>query len=538
MYLHVIRPFIKPYSVIVDPSLEVAHDIGDFVFALLQVPMDYVRSVWLTWHAGELDAASGASSGAHMNSHESVISPHSGNSTGMPTLIKPCGDMQTLFLPQAKRIAPVRSISNSNRWSNGSQPPINPTHCEASTLERHSKPIPSTTVPRYNTHLAPQDSSRYSQTLPRNSRDQMRYPPVPVYGSNTSGHSFGAEFGIIATTHGVARTVSYNPRSVREYQSDEWRSYPAFPSAYPPTPLPALASLPSPVARSKSESRYPPILESAADCHMSLEQQSELKDFKSVRGSSEQCGNLSGVHSQRDLVEPASESADDSSDIGSQSCLSDRSYMEDSDVDYDATLRTPYRSHPNGVDPSPSSSSVSLASRSTTLTSAEDTSPITRASSESMYLYNSSFSKKNGTLRPRSRNATLRGRPLGAQLYHDSFQSTAKEDSEDSADSGVGVKPQRVLISTRRTTHLRPVVRAADTSRKNAIGAKAAPARAKTMTAASRTRSSGRPASSSSSTIRRAGVTTTSRRGQQGEAKFGATKGTASYTRTGGGKAT
>ncbi|KIM63715.1 hypothetical protein SCLCIDRAFT_15523 [Scleroderma citrinum Foug A] len=48
LYLHVIRPFIKPYSAIVDPSLEVAHDIGDFVFALLQVPMDYLRSIWLT----------------------------------------------------------------------------------------------------------------------------------------------------------------------------------------------------------------------------------------------------------------------------------------------------------------------------------------------------------------------------------------------------------------------------------------------------------------------------------------------------------
>ncbi|KAI6130286.1 hypothetical protein EDD16DRAFT_1456588, partial [Pisolithus croceorrhizus] len=46
LYLHVIRPFIKPYSIIVDPILEIVRDVGDFVFALLQVPMDYVRSTW------------------------------------------------------------------------------------------------------------------------------------------------------------------------------------------------------------------------------------------------------------------------------------------------------------------------------------------------------------------------------------------------------------------------------------------------------------------------------------------------------------
>ena len=115
----------------------------------------------------------------------------------------------------------------------------------------------------------------------------------------------------------------YHPRSVCEYQSDEWRSYPAFPSVYPPTPLPALASLPSPVAWSKLERHYPPILESALDFHLSLEQQSELKHPSSVCGSSKQCSNLSRVHSQHNLGKPGSESGDESRDIGSQLCLSE-----------------------------------------------------------------------------------------------------------------------------------------------------------------------------------------------------------------------
>ncbi|KIJ69931.1 hypothetical protein HYDPIDRAFT_73510, partial [Hydnomerulius pinastri MD-312] len=44
LFLHVIRPFVKPYSTAVDPILEITRDIGDFLFALLQVPLDYVLS--------------------------------------------------------------------------------------------------------------------------------------------------------------------------------------------------------------------------------------------------------------------------------------------------------------------------------------------------------------------------------------------------------------------------------------------------------------------------------------------------------------
>lgn len=126
--------------------------------------MDYLHSVWLTWHTGEPDAThSSVSSGAHMCLHESVISIHSSNTAAIPTLIKPCRDMQTLLMSQAKRIAPFHSISNQ---SNGSQLPINPAQCEASAWECCSKPTPNMINPLYNTHLSLQDSSRYSHTLP------------------------------------------------------------------------------------------------------------------------------------------------------------------------------------------------------------------------------------------------------------------------------------------------------------------------------------------------------------------------------------
>ncbi|KAJ8586672.1 hypothetical protein M405DRAFT_697873, partial [Rhizopogon salebrosus TDB-379] len=44
LYLHILRPLIKPYVDTVDPLLDLAKDIGDFLFALSQVPLNYVLS--------------------------------------------------------------------------------------------------------------------------------------------------------------------------------------------------------------------------------------------------------------------------------------------------------------------------------------------------------------------------------------------------------------------------------------------------------------------------------------------------------------
>ncbi|KAG6336493.1 hypothetical protein ID866_2607 [Astraeus odoratus] len=534
LYLHVIRPFIKPYSIIVDPSLEIAREIGDFLFALLQVPMDYIQS--LVPHTGELTAASSDSSSCiHTSSRESPSFTRTNSNMSVPALVKPYRAVLPPHVPQVKRATTMRSVSDTTRRSSSRQSYVDVAPGRRSVRERHSKYSSTTTLPRYSPHLAPQEPPTYSQTLPRNGNHQIWYPPVSAYGSHYPDHPTDSDLGIISpSTPGLARTVSYHSsHSVREYQSEEWRSYPAFPSAYPPTPVPALENLPSPVARSKSDSYYPSIPEDPSSLpgfHVSLELQSEQKHSSSVRSSSDVCGDLSGVHTQPVNVEPPSDSGGDSGDDSSQAGLSEHSHMgDDSDVDFDRTLRTPYRfTHSNGMDPTPSSSSVSLASRSTTLTTADNASSIARTSSESLYTSDSSVGKRNGS---RSRNATLRGRPGGVRLHHDPLQSsadeTADEDSEDSADSGIGVKPHKVLEPVKRTSHLRPVVRVAGDTRKTLVSARTAPTRAKTVTATSNTRSSG------VSTIRGPRGTAGQRRGQQRETAFGTIKATASsQTRT------
>ncbi|KAH7916796.1 hypothetical protein BJ138DRAFT_975959, partial [Hygrophoropsis aurantiaca] len=46
LFLHVIRPLVKPYTATLDSLLELVGMIGDFLFALLQVPIEFALSWW------------------------------------------------------------------------------------------------------------------------------------------------------------------------------------------------------------------------------------------------------------------------------------------------------------------------------------------------------------------------------------------------------------------------------------------------------------------------------------------------------------
>ncbi|KAI6163172.1 hypothetical protein EDD17DRAFT_516648 [Pisolithus thermaeus] len=519
LYLHVIRPFIKPYSIIVDPILEIVRDVGDFVFALLQVPMDYVRSTWpLAWPTGESDIVRGCPSPvSQMNSGELANFTYTSSTASIQTLPKAYEAVQA---PRNKRSTSVRSVSDSKQRLNSRQS-IYASTALSSTRGRHSKSASTVALPQYSAHLPLHEPPQYSRTLPRSKNS----PLVSVHCNDLLGDS---------SAPGFVRSLSYHP--VREYQSDEWRVYPAFPSAYPPTPLPASASLPSPVARSKSDGHYPPIPEDTLDCHAPLEQRNELKYPSSVHASSKEYGGNFVVQNRRDHVELNDESTDDASDDGSQANLSEHSHAADnSDFDHDTTMRTPYRyTYSKAVDPSPTTSSASVASQSTTLSTADNASSIQgRTSMESLYSSDSSVPVES-RVHSRSRNATLRGRPGGARLSRDPLQSSASETAdEDSEDSGIGVKPLPVLQPTKRASHVRPVARAGGTTRnKTAVAATTVPVRAKTVTAASGARGSGRPTSSNVSTIRATRSNGVSYHRRGGVTEFGVARPT-SHSRTG-----
>ncbi|THU91920.1 hypothetical protein K435DRAFT_673109 [Dendrothele bispora CBS 962.96] len=50
IFLHVIRPFIRPYNKTIDTSLEFARMIGDMLFALVLVPLDFLQP-WVRAYA-------------------------------------------------------------------------------------------------------------------------------------------------------------------------------------------------------------------------------------------------------------------------------------------------------------------------------------------------------------------------------------------------------------------------------------------------------------------------------------------------------
>ncbi|KAI6003621.1 hypothetical protein EDD15DRAFT_2359922 [Pisolithus albus] len=313
LYLHVIRPFIKPYSIIVDPTLEIVHDVGDFLFALLQVPMGYVRSTWpLAWPTEESDIVHDCPSSVSQENLGELtnVTQHSSTTT-IQILPKAFEAVQT---PRNTRSTSVRSVSDSRRRLNSRQSIYAST---AVSSTHYSNSASSVNLPEYNAYLPSHEPPQYSQILPRG-KNQNHSPPISAHRNDVLGGS---------SAPGFARSLSYHP--VREYQSDEWRVYPAFPSAYPPTPLPALASLPSPVARSKSDSHYPPIPEDTRDCHVPLEQCDELKYPSSVHAQNKEYGGAFGLQNRRDRVEPNSESTDDTSDEGSQACLSEHSRAAD-----------------------------------------------------------------------------------------------------------------------------------------------------------------------------------------------------------------
>lgn len=404
-------------------------------------------------------------------SHKSQDDMHGDHNVGVPTVAKQPA-VPVAHVPYDNRTT-TRRIYDGRRGTNKRHSSIYAHGRPAQ--ERHSKSAATTTVP------LPDIPIRYTQTLPRNSN---RYP-LSLYSSSVLEEP-PSEFGIIpSSASGVARTASHDSWSVREYQTEEWRSYPAFPSAYPPTPLPAESSLPSPVARSKSDGYYPPIPEDSSlpDFHAMPEQR--LK--QGLIRSSGKKSNYS--RSPQDHTAPQSDSADDHSDDSDRGDLSEHSHFgDDSEVEFDRTLRTPYRYGPSsGVDPNASSSAVSLASHSTTLTTADNASSShTRTSSGS----DSSMDIKNRGISPQSRNATLRGRPVGAPTFRDPLQSSASQTADEGSDGDdIGVIRQKVLEPARRVTRLRPAARAAGTTRRGAVTAKLAPpTRARSATVSSTTR--------------------------------------------------
>jgi hypothetical protein len=514
----------------VDPILELTRDIGDFLFALLRVPLDYILSLcWSpSWHTEELDTALGESSSNTYISTSCVA-----------TLVKPYGAAQAPSRVENKRPGSVRSMTDNRRRTN--QSTIGTAPSRLSSGERYSKSASTTSLPRYSTEASSQDPPRYSQTLPRHSRHQGWYPPASAHNNdNRNFLASNQELGVMSASTPDLGHASLG--TAPEYHTPEWRTYPAFPSAYPPTPLPASTSLPTTMTgRSPdgvyyrpSDVAYPPIPEDPAveeGFRESLGSQRESNP-SSACSTSDDTTSQSGVYDHKDDGNVTQERDDDTSCNGSE----DDSHTGLSEDNFNATLRTPYRSLPPTED-ADSGVDSSVDSLTSALTTTDNTSSLrTRASSESLSSDSSSVAgqkrsypavhgKARTTRVSHSRNATLRGRPAPVPVRRDPLQSSAsntpdEDDSEYTDDSGVGAKRRRVLEPSQRAATVRPVARGTGNTHKATLPTRGASSARGRVVSRMMPRSRGRPVSAvSSSTIRGRGAAPVSRQASRGEAQ-------------------
>ncbi|KAI0722352.1 hypothetical protein C8T65DRAFT_600249 [Cerioporus squamosus] len=188
VFLHVIRPLIKPYSGILDALFDALASFGDLFVLVASIPVNYVLGFYHRW--------------------TSALDP-------------PHADPQTWHrdaTPVGNRPAAHRAFASE---SNGdARPPP-------------ARDLSSGSVRQTRSTIVRSDASTPTH--------QIWHPPASVYADEVSlnPHS-GLPTPPIERQQRLQAAAAASPNS-----QDDWRQYPPFPSAYPPTPLPASSRLPS-----------------------------------------------------------------------------------------------------------------------------------------------------------------------------------------------------------------------------------------------------------------------------------------------------
>ncbi|KAJ7265481.1 hypothetical protein B0H12DRAFT_200261 [Mycena haematopus] len=281
IFLHIVRPLLKPYTSTLDALSDVARMFGDIVFLMLTYPLHLMLS-W--WHKAF----------AH---RDSTVEDEANG---------------TLYTE-------VQQVLHSMSY----QMPV-----QAGARRRSSGPIradvPASDVTASDQNVTPSLYVATESTVqpPRRvSAHEIWHPPRSAYHDEEEDYVDPGPSGL--------PLESQEARRARE-QTEEWRQYPPFPSAYPPTPLPAFSSqLPVHDASSFAPRQFSPIPEDphqpVQDFGQSLLSPHELPNSGSASDSSNKYNAL-GIQNG-----PFNEAAfqDDTMD------------EDDGEDDFNITLRTP-----------------------------------------------------------------------------------------------------------------------------------------------------------------------------------------------------
>ena len=407
IYLHLVRPIVKPYTRTLDSTLELLLMIGDFVFALATYPLHLALQWWHKRFGVQFEPleteqdTQGGSSDVDTSEVPTSFLASSGRRAELD--VEPPEGATIQLAPGVMSQVDQRQLPNSARSHNSGPRIPNTTHNQNSEANSsantkkearrqrtlplqkdlkvvacdNSSPVNSSNIEATSSQVrrrAGEASSRHQIWHPQGSpyvdvEDQADLTLRPSDSSVPSKDVRDSEEAIIAR---------------EQQQLDEWRQYPPFPSAYPPTPL-AVTSRLAAATVLRSSTIYPPIQEerSQQDFRQSLLPPREPLNPSPAGDLSDQSFTFGNSPCHLAYQTTTTDEADDS-----------MSADDEDEDEFNTTLRTPLpplgslRSQPlprRLVPLVSGSSAVSMPSRLSTLTTADDESSLrTRTSSESL----------------------------------------------------------------------------------------------------------------------------------------------------------
>ena len=268
IYLHLIRPFLKPYTATLDGLLEVGLMLGDFVLALAMYPVHLLFDLWDStlgkylhrWMSSSTIDTSHDSSPSPISPTSDIANPLSADSHFAD---RPASRPDTSRRSTAEKVKPGPSRKSTTETLRAPKP--RPTSQagqprQAGPSKTAAKEVPSRLPARRGT--IDSTGSIHRQKSSDSTPHQIWRPPVSAYeeeGRNTPSQtpSTPSEPPDILTENHEALVRA-------QEQMDEWRQYPPFPSAYPATPLadtarplPTIASTFSSLAEGSTHEGFP-----------------------------------------------------------------------------------------------------------------------------------------------------------------------------------------------------------------------------------------------------------------------------------------
>ncbi|KAI0797094.1 hypothetical protein C8Q75DRAFT_888171 [Abortiporus biennis] len=472
VYLHILRPLVKPYVTTLDALLEYVHSFGDFALLVASIPIGYVVGTYrrLTGTAGP-----------------EPVSQQSVESRGRPSLHQRAQTEPTETEHGATRTrrrpleaARARSQSRGRSAANGNG---------NGNLEKHEIWYP------------PPSAYTSEDSMPPSSANENGLPTPPVSSNSLQGKT--------PTSALTAETL--------QSDSEEWRQYEAFPSAYPPTPAHATSSLPS-MGAHMTEIVEEVEVEMDAESVKVVEEWRKYEDFPSaypntpmvtrsklpkLNGESNRMGGIEEGEEDGDEdveEEEGGEEMDVDSDgeyepeeevegLEEHVDYDDEDYEEDEDTTDDddvfntTPLRTPYRP-PRRVARGTSSSTIESNASGLSTTDAGLDFPLTRTSSETSKLSSNSGGKKRvvggGVKKPlaqqtrqqrqnvpsgglsESSTSTLAGSSASETVREDDDEESVKKQKLD-GEGGVVKKTLKLPPSAKNGPKVSAAVRAGNT---------------------------------------------------------------------------